>query len=597
MNKVIGKLFFATIAAVSFSACSSDLTEEHKQDNTQGQAKGYIAFVADQSNIPEVANNAPETRTGGEYSSNPSIFKGMIYYWNKGDHMWIDKKNDGTYEKSDSSSIGNSPKLADATFFFKGDFNEASYKMRYTGNNSTSADEVTFAEEQIQDAPGDAGRLGEYGDCGVADATKGTDVKYKFTLKHKAAYLVLTPYSDYAFSSTVGIAAVYVTADKPISGKFAFTDSGVGAPKAGAKNTIAWFYQEPLAGREYISTMYTMNRTNFLPIPQIANAKQNGIIIVLPPGTYNELTIEYGLIDYATGGYGYYKQTFKNNKELKAGENRVLKCNIKLNEEYDPNQYYAWDADIDAYYWKGKSAYMASRISAPMISSGYATTAADPRFQNETPGGSTTSVADNAANRSAAAAMNINEALWLVNKGAAKWDEWKMFVMNKHLYNGGIWIKTLQQIAGEMGKSLNDLKEAYNGLDYRTKVIPSSISRKNFDETASNYVRPAKAVRGQYMFLPAVGYFGRPKAQPNFRVLLFCGDQGFYWTSSAGTVHKNGGMAFCFERTDLNPAAFDDELRYDYAEPSYSVSVTNFDKFSGAPYLVNLNNTGKFRIK
>ena len=39
----------------------------------------------------------------------------------------------------------------------------------------------------------------------------------------------------------------------------------------------------------------------------------------MPAGTYEDLTIEYGLVDIETGGYGYYKQTFKN-KTLVAGE-------------------------------------------------------------------------------------------------------------------------------------------------------------------------------------------------------------------------------------------------------------------------------------
>ena len=52
----------------------------------------------------------------------------------------------------------------------------------------------------------------------------------------------------------------------------------------------------------------------------------------MPAGTYEDLTIEYGLIDTATGGYGYYKQTFKN-KTLVAGENRVLSRDIKLDTE------------------------------------------------------------------------------------------------------------------------------------------------------------------------------------------------------------------------------------------------------------------------
>ena len=113
---------------------------------------------------------------------------------------------------------------------------------------------MTFAETQIQTAPNDASNIGKYGDCGVAVATKNTQGKYQFTLQHKAAYLVLSPYSTYGFSSSVGVVAVYVTASKPISGKFAFDDNGVGEAKTGAKNTIAWFYKQELLGRKHISS-------------------------------------------------------------------------------------------------------------------------------------------------------------------------------------------------------------------------------------------------------------------------------------------------------------------------------------------------------
>ena len=596
MNKVIGKLLLIAVTTISFIACSSEITDEQKNDNANREVKGFVEFSAVSQVIPVTTNSTPTNYTRGEYTSTSSGFKGLLFYWNNGDHIWIDKENDETYVKNDSSNITDKNKLEDAKFFFKGDLNSSSYKICYTGNNSTSPYEVTFAEEQIQNAPSDATRIGEYGDCGVAEATKDSNGKYKFELHHKAAYLVLTPYSSHQFSSSVGIIAVYVTANKPISGKFAFNKDGVGSPKADAKNTIAWYYKESLAGREYISTANTMLRTDILPLPQQASPKDNSIIIVLPPGNYGELNIEYGLIDYATGGYGYFKQTFKN-QTLTAGENCVLARDIKLNEEYDQNQYYAWDADLDSYYWKGSKPYLSSRISAMMKSSGYATSAADPRYQNTTSGGSTTNFADNTANRSAASAMNINEALWLVNKGDAKWDEWKMFIMNKHLYNGGIWIKTLQQIANETGKSLNNLKENYNGQDYRTKNPPSYLGKKDYNEAEANYLRPTKAVRSQYMFLPAIGYFGRPEAQPMFRMLLFCGDQGFYWTSNAGVIGKDGAMAFNFIRNDLLPFADDNSPRYDYSERNFTVSVINFDKYTGAPYLVNMNKLGKFRIK
>ena len=593
MNKLITKLFFATIAMAGFTACSQDLTEEQKK-NIKENPKHLTEFFA---------TNSAKTRTGAKYVTIPSVLDGLLFYWNSGDQIWIDKNNDGVYVKNDGSDIQSGSKLEDANFFFNDQLNATSYKVRYTGNNSNAANEVTFAETQIQTAPNDASNIGKYGDCGVAVATKNSQGKYQFTLQHKAAYLVLSPYSTYGFSSSVGVVAVYVTANKPISGKFAFDDNGVGEAKMGAKNTIAWFYKQELLCREHISSSNSNFRDpqNMLPLPTAADVTQNGIIITMPAGTYEDLTIEYGLIDTATGGYGYYKQTFKN-KTLVAGENRVLSRDIKLDTEFDPNEYYAWDAVQDAYYWKGAPNKLRVGRNMPSESTGYATSSADPRFQNETPGGSTTSVADNTATRGGVSALNYNEALWMVQKGAAKWDEWKMYVMNKHLYNGGIWIKTLQQIASENGRTVENLKEGFLGIDFRMCGCSNNPqATRTYINLEENYGKPAKADRSKYMFIPAAGYFGRPTdpSQQNLRIMLFCGDQGFYWTSNASSIDTNGGLAFIFQRNDVSPFVDGDHSRYDAdnAQPSFTVSVINFDKYTGAPYLVDFSKTGKFRLR
>ena len=593
MNKLITKLLFATIAMAGFTACSQDLTEEQKK-NTKENPKYLTEFFA---------TNSAKTRTGAKYVTIPSGLDGLLFYWNSGDQIWIDKNNDGVYVKNDGSDIQSGSKLEDANFFFNDQLNATSYKVRYTGNNSSAANEVTFAETQIQTAPNDASNIGKYGDCGVAVATKTAQGKYQFTLQHKAAYMVLSPYSTYGFSSSVGVVAVYVTASKPISGKFAFDDNGVGEAKTGAKNTIAWFYKQELLGRKHISSFNSnfRDQQNMLPLPTAADVTQNGIIITMPAGTYEDLTIEYGLIDNATGGYGYYKQTFKN-KTLVAGENRVLSRDIKLDTEFDPNEYYAWDAVQDEYYWKGATNKLRVGRNMPSESTGYATSSADPRFQNEVPGGSTSNADDNAATRGATVAFNHNEALWLILNGEAKWDEWKMYVMNKHLYNGGIWIKTLKQIALERRVTVESLKEGFLGMDFRKCACTNNPhAKRTFNDAAENYERPAKADRSKYMFMPAAGYFGRPTlaSQQNLRIMLFCGDQGFYWTSNAGITDNKGAMAFTFQRNDVSPFVDNDHSRYDAdeASPSFTISLVNFDKYTGAPYLVDFSQTGKFRLR
>ena len=593
MNKLITKLLFATIAMAGFTACSQDLTEEQKK-NTKENPKHLTEFFA---------TNSAKTRTGAKYVTIPSGLDGLLFYWNSGDQIWIDKNNDGVYVKNDGSDIQSGSKLEDANFFFNDQLNATSYKVRYTGNNSSAANEVTFAETQIQTAPNDASNIGKYGDCGVAVATKTAQGKYQFTLQHKAAYMVLSPYSTYGFSSSVGVVAVYVTASKPISGKFAFDDNGVGEAKTGAKNTIAWFYKQELLGRKHISSFNSNFRDpqNMLPLPTAADVTQNGIIITMPAGTYEDLTIEYGLIDTATGGYGYYKQTFKN-KTLVAGENRVLSRDIKLDTEFDPNEYYAWDAVQNEYYWKGATNKLRVGRNMPSESTGYATSSADPRFQNEVPGGSTSNADDNAATRGATVAFNHNEALWLILNGEAKWDEWKMYVMNKHLYNGGIWIKTLKQIALERRVTVESLKEGFLGMDFRKCACTNNPhAKRTFNDADANYERPAKADRSKYMFMPAAGYFGRPTlaSQQNLRIMLFCGDQGFYWTSNAGITDNKGAMAFTFQRNDVSPFVDNDHSRYDAdeASPSFTISLVNFDKYTGAPYLVDFSQTGKFRLR
>lgn len=593
MNKLITKLLFATIAMAGFTACSQDLTEEQKK-NTKENPKHLTEFFA---------TNSAKTRTGAKYVTIPSGLDGLLFYWNSGDQIWIDKNNDGVYVKNDGSDIQSGSKLEDANFFFNDQLNATSYKVRYTGNNSSAANEVTFAETQIQTAPNDASNIGKYGDCGVAVATKTAQGKYQFTLQHKAAYMVLSPYSTYGFSSSVGVVAVYVTASKPISGKFAFDDNGVGEAKTGAKNTIAWFYKQELLGRKHISSFNSNFRDpqNMLPLPTAADVTQNGIIITMPAGTYEDLTIEYGLIDTATGGYGYYKQTFKN-KTLVAGENRVLSRDIKLDTEFDPNEYYAWDAVQNEYYWKGATNKLRVGRNMPSESTGYATSSADPRFQNEVPGGSTSNADDNAATRGATVAFNHNEALWLILNGEAKWDEWKMYVMNKHLYNGGIWIKTLKQIALERRVTVESLKEGFLGMDFRACPCTNNPhAKRTFNDADANYERPAKADRSKYMFMPAAGYFGRPTlaSQQNLRIMLFCGDQGFYWTSNAGVTDNKGAMAFTFQRNDVSPFVDNDHSRYDadMDTPSFTISLVNFDKYTGAPYLVDFSQTGKFRLR
>ena len=62
---------------------------------------------------------------------------------------------------------------------------------------------------------------------------------------------------------------------------------------------------------------------------------------------------------------------------------------------------------------------------------------------------------------------------------------------------------------------------------------------------------------------------------------------------------NKGAMAFTFQRNDVSPFVDGDHSRYDadMDTPSFTISLVNFDKYTGAPYLVDFSQTGKFRLR
>lgn len=589
MNKITGQLFLSLFTVACFTACSSEIVNEEKNTVDNDDLTGLTEFaagddaatsaaIAQSKGAPFIIDNDVLTRTGASYQpgASASVKGANVFYWTGTDGVWVEKTA-GNYEKTSKTVVGNPTNKA--RFYLNGALNAAQYNIRYTGN-STSPNEVTFANKQIQDEPNNASRLGEYGDCGIAIATKAGG-RYNFTLEHKASYLVLNPYSDLNLDINVGVRAVYVTADQALSGKFSFDNNGVNlssrpAPTADNR-TVAWFYQNEMSDRSDLS-MAALSSDATVQIPSQENVSKNGIIIVLPPGEYTNFTIEYALIDPMTQGYGYYKQTFSGKVTLKPGQNRKIAKNFSL-DVYDMNAFYMWDAAEGQYYWKGNEAQQPrSKVDATKTS-GFAKSDTDPRWYSKLDGtavAATSGATANVATRSASTALNVNEALWLVYKGEPMWDDDMMYIMKGHLYNGGIWVKNLKTIATALGKSEADLKQSFTSrsnvtADYRLGTTATENLKVN---SVNKSGRPTKAQKANYIFLPAAGSYGKPKAEPHKRVWVNPGEFGHYWTSTA--FDERGAYLLWFQK--ITPTSF-------------SISVEKFEKEDGAPIL----NIAKFR--
>lgn len=589
MKNIVSKLLLTGLVCSCFASCSNESIEEMGGKKVE-DFKGLTQFSAE----------GAATRTAGKYVANTSVESGHVkFWWTVGDKIWVNTTSGTDFEKNDKDDI--SAQTETSNFYFTKNLTAESYKVKYTGTVSDNSNEVVFAKKQQQNAPNNADLIGKYGDCGIATATKKSNLKYTFDLSHKAGYLVLTPYSSvHKFDTSVGVRAVYVRANENLTGTYTMDDAGNLTKKTEGDKEIVWYYKQDVAGYEYDLLNGELDKP-YLPIPSSKDESKNGIIIVLPPGEYTNLSIEYLLVDPLSGGKGYYKKTYKGKVKVEAGKPHYIAEDIKL-YEYDKNQYYTWDATAGEYFWKGHEGRQ------PIIPSDIAfgetyrkdgfpspVDATDARSYNGTQGGTTT-VDGNKALKSAAGAMNVNEAVWLVQKGEPMWDKTKLFTITYpggvcHLFNGGVWFKTLKKIAADNGKSIEALKNAApDNRDYR---ISNAAPEINVD--VETFGRPTKANSNvDYMFLPCTGFYGfKHKEDGTQQIELpykipapFIGTTAMYWTSSAAARSTDGAYALSiFSQADVM---------------IYQVSVVNTTKYSGHPILfdnMGVSGPGKFRIK
>ena len=272
MKKAMTFLFLLA-ALLSTAGCASDDAAQDKDNPTAGAT----AFtMVDEAPAPQSA----KSRTAGEYTGSK-----VKFYWTENDHLWLNTGADVI--ESHHSDIGDQlaagggtiTKVPTATFYFHGTYTDPSYILRYTGKNGTK-DKVTIAAVQIQKLPLEATQIGECGDCGIATATKNGD-HYDFTLRHKAAYFTLTPFSS--DSKLVGgkLTKIKITADKPLAGTFNFGDAGLDIATA------------PAGPSQSITLNLQGTDGKGFTLPATATPADNSATFVLPPNTYNTFDIEY----------------------------------------------------------------------------------------------------------------------------------------------------------------------------------------------------------------------------------------------------------------------------------------------------------------
>ncbi|MGP1481485.1 MAG: hypothetical protein ACTTJL_07305 [Hoylesella enoeca] len=532
------KLIFAAAALAFLASCASDDTT-NKQTEQEPGTEGLTSFVEDDNS----------TRTTGEYDGS-----GLNFYWTAGDRLWVnngtliqDSKNDINTKLVTSTVPGGVNRAAQAKFWFSGTYTASSYPVRYTGKNGTK-DKVTIKASQSQTIPNDASHIGEDGDCGVATATKPVGGgQYHFTLDHKAAYATFLPYNAEGEISGAKITKIKVTANQAIAGTFDFDDSGL---KLASRPTAA------PANQTIELDLSTMK----FGVPKAVDIAKNAATMVVAPGTYATLKVEYTVNDPDTHNGTTVTRNYTN-VTFTAGLNK--KITVDLGIPVYENKYYMWDAQHDA--WYGYYQYQPTYDGAPADSHYPQSETADPDRWFNTALNST--VAINASN-SCKDCPNSNQMIWYTMKGNPHWDEQKVWSVMGHLHTGGMWFKKAQKIADDEGTNLAAMKNGYpdpnTGVmtDWRTKktsdpgfptmhsVGDPSITASGFENNTINPVS-ALASTADYFFLPLSGAFGVWGSSGNFTSKFMAG-YGFYWSSnntpSAGT---GGAVALDFSKTKI----------------------------------------------
>ena len=310
-------LLALTGALFLMAACASEETNNNQEQAQKPDTKGLTAFTVD----------GGATRTTAEYDGS-----GLNFYWTEGDRLWV---NNGTLIQDNSNNISTMltpnpttptgvKRAATARFYFAGTYTAPSYPVRYTGKGSTAGNKVTIKAQQSQALPNDAAHISTDGDCGTGTAISSGG-GYNFTLDHKASYLTLLPYSTVNFATTVKLTQVKITADEALSGQFNFDDSGI---DLGSRPT-------PTPANRSITLTLNGGGTNGFTLPVAATPNTNAAVVVLPPGTYSNVSVEYTLYDQTTTRTVTIKKEYAT-LAFTPGKNKKVSTNLQMMERIIP---------------------------------------------------------------------------------------------------------------------------------------------------------------------------------------------------------------------------------------------------------------------
>ena len=455
---------------------------------------------------------------------------------------------DGNYStSSDDMKMSSDKRLAKFIFAGGETMNEPTYELTYTGINATSGTKVTIAQDQSQ-APNLPAKIGEYGDCATAVATKNAKGQYVFTLQHKAHYLIFQPYKDSDIPKDWKLKNIEIISldDENLCGTYDFDKDGLDASSVTSANTSVTIGTGSAAG-----VLLNDSKSDDNP----------AWYVVIAPATDGEhwLRIRYTVnpdayINYDGNESTLVKGDIVITKDLKiaSAANKVTKIAHKMTLDRVPtDEFYQWNALKS--YWDGVTNRPTRYFDRN--TGDYPKTTSDPRYTT-LPSTAPTDKSTPATNSPCSNLPDVNALTWYAMAGDARWDyeyPWRFDDDFDHIYTQGTWFLKWEHIVAEnvvanpelasttkadcpisfkgtvrVYSSKSDTEgtlRTYNGTDYRTTTFPSNIWFQPRFLTYRFNGRPKDVSR--YFFLPANGHIENGILQSKGVI------HGCYWSSTA----------------------------------------------------------------
>ena len=528
-KKKTGLLLLA-LAAVLFTACAADDADTDRQ-NPKPDTAGLTAFIMEDS------TDSPATRLVGEHTGS-----GVRFYWAERDKLFVNNPMDNPewrvdeynniYEMISNQGTGEG-KISKAKFWFKGEYTQPEYRVRYLGRNHNTYhdfDEVQIAEDLNYIGPEILHKdYMQTGDFATGIARRQADGTYTFRLEHKASYITFRPFSTQKaftklgglYSDGAALERIEISADKALCGGFAIKGDTIDLSSRPTGET----YKKVTCSRGgYHSLLY---------IPSEVTPSGPCAIMVVAPGTYTDFTVKYCFGTNFNFRKGYITKTYPH-VTFTAGKNKVISQDLQ-GVEYPGDTYCMWDAADP--YGKGYE-WNSSNPVQPI--GGFATdhypkSSTDTRWYNTVPpyAGADGAAPAVAASHSCKDCPNINELLWYREYGLPYQDD-EVFVLMNHLQSGRIWLKKLSVIAREQHKTVDELKKkAPDGIDYtRSTNIPGGDHFHGGE--VQQYGKPSNI--DDYFCLPLIGGYKPDGGDFTNSNRWFAGADspavGFYWSST-----------------------------------------------------------------